>query len=215
MRLETIEMDIDIERTTFYSVAKRIMDIVLSITLVILTAPIMLIAAIAIKLTSPGRIIFRQKRAGRYGKIFTMLKFRTMVDNVDNEDDILNHPDGQNGPVFKLKDDPRITKIGKILRRTSIDELPQLINVLKGDMSIIGPRPLPLNQVRFDTLAERARLSVKPGITGLWQVSGRADLPYEEWIQLDLYYVAHRSLRLDLWILLKTIPAVLSGRGAY
>ena len=115
----------------------------------------------------------------------------------------------------KLKNDPRVTFLGRFLRTTSMDELPQIINVLRGHMSLVGPRPLPLDEVRFDTFAERARLTVKPGMTGLWQVSGRADIPYDEWLELDLYYVQNRSLALDLLILLRTIPAVLSCRGAY
>ncbi len=198
-----------------YLIIKRITDIILSVILLILTAPIMLLAAIAIKLTSKGDIIFKQKRAGQYGKIFIMFKFRTMYDDDETHQKVLRDPNGKNGPAFKLKNDPRITPVGRFLRKTSIDELPQLINVLKGDMSFVGPRPLPLNQVRFDTESERLRLTVKPGITGLWQVSGRADIPYDDWIKLDLYYIQHRSLWLDFWIMLKTIPAVISGRGAY
>ncbi len=198
-----------------YLIVKRIIDVLISVVLLILSSPILLLAGIAIKLTSRGPVIFKQKRAGQYGKIFTMLKLRTMTDDVENHKSVLNDPNGQNGPAFKLKDDPRITPVGKILRKTSIDELPQLINVIKGDMSIVGPRPLPLSQVKFDTLAERMRLTVKPGITGLWQVSGRADIPYEEWIKLDLYYIEHRGIVFDFWIMLKTIPAVIFGKGAY
>ncbi len=213
---ESMTIEIKANKTTCcYLIAKRIIDILLSIILLVLTCPILVLAMIAIKLTSKGPVIFSQKRAGQYGKIFVMFKLRTMDNNIENHKEILKDPNGQNGPAFKLRDDPRITPVGKILRKTSIDELPQLINVLKGDMSIVGPRPLPLEQVKFDTIAERARLTVKPGITGLWQVSGRADIPYEEWIKLDLYYIEHRSFWLDFWIMLKTVPAVIFGKGAY
>ncbi len=198
-----------------YAFLKRVIDLGLGVILFVVFLPVMVIVGIMIKLDSSGPIIFRQKRAGYMGKPFVMYKFRTMVENVKNEEEIFNNPAGKNGAVFKLKDDPRITPIGRILRKLSIDELPQLVNIIKGEMSLVGPRPLPLNQVRFDTLPERVRLMVKPGLTGLWQVSGRADIPYEEWIELDYYYVLNRSLWFDLMILLKTIPAVLSCKGAY
>lgn len=199
-----------------YAFAKRIIDIVGSILLLVITSPVLLISAVLIKLTSPGPVIFKQKRAGLMGRPFVMYKLRTMVDGMEDTTSIANgYPSGVNGAVFKLKDDPRITPVGKVLRKLSIDELPQLVNVLKGQMSLVGPRPLPLDQIRFDTIQERARLTVKPGLTGLWQVSGRSDIPYDEWIELDYYYVVNRSLWLDLIIILKTIPAVLSCRGAY
>ncbi len=197
-----------------YAVAKRVLGVVGGVILLILSLPVLILAAIAIKLTSKGPVFFTQRRAGLYGRPFTMFKLRTMVQSFKDET-ILFREDGKNGPAFKLKNDPRITRVGQLLRRTSIDELPQLLNVILGDMSLVGPRPLPLHQVRLDNLEERARLSVRPGLTGLWQVSGRADVPYEEWLAMDFYYIQHRDLWLDFLILLKTIPAVLSCRGAY
>jgi len=176
----------------------------------------MLAVAVAIKLTSRGPVLFRHQRAGMNGRPFTMYKFRSMVDGAHE-----HHPrrDGLNdmleGPVFKLHDDPRLTRIGRFLRRTSIDELPQLFNILRGEMALVGPRPLPLEEVMLTTPAERRRIQVVPGLTCLWQISGRCEIPYSEWVQLDLLYIQNRSLLLDLEILLKTVPAVLSCRGAY
>jgi len=197
-----------------YQVIKRILDVSLSIFLLILSLPILIVAGIAIKITSKGPVIFKQRRAGLCGRPFTMYKLRTMVRDMDDEMILFRQGQG-NSPVFKLKDDPRITRVGRFLRRTSIDELPQLVNVILGDMSLVGPRPLPLDQVRLTNLEERSRLSVKPGLTGLWQVSGRADVPYTEWLAMDFYYIQHRDLWLDFLILLKTVPAVLSCKGAY
>jgi len=203
-------------RPAGYVIAKRIIDIVGALVLGVLTGPLIAIAALAIKLTSRRRrVIFTQQRAGRLGRPFTMYKLRSMVAQTPHESIIFRNANGRNVPALKLKDDPRITTVGRFLRRTSIDELPQLINVIRGHMSLVGPRPLPLDEVRLDTLPERARLSIKPGLTGLWQVSGRADVPYDEWVELDLYYVMHRSIWLDLQILLRTIPAVITCRGAY
>lgn len=197
-----------------YMIAKRIMDVVLASLMLLVCLPILVVAGLAIALTSRGPVVFRQKRAGLMGRTFTMYKLRTM--NAEQTQDIYyGPPEGRNGPAFKLKNDPRITAVGRILRQTSIDELPQLVNVILGQMTLVGPRPLPLDQVRVDSIEERSRLTVKPGLTGLWQVSGRADVPYESWIEMDLYYVQHQSFRLDMKILLKTIPAVLSCRGAY
>ncbi len=197
-----------------YRICKRIFDVVLASVAFLVSLPILLIAGLAIRLTSRGPVIFKQKRAGLMGKTFTMYKLRTM--KAGQTGDVYYGPqEGRNGPAFKLKNDPRITWVGRFLRRTSIDELPQLMNVIMGQMSLVGPRPLPLDQVRVDSVEERSRLTVKPGITGLWQVSGRADVPYEAWIEMDLYYVQHQSLWLDAQILFKTIPAVLSCRGAY
>jgi lipopolysaccharide/colanic/teichoic acid biosynthesis glycosyltransferase len=175
----------------------------------------MVISAVLIKLTSRGPIFFSQKRAGKMGKPFTMHKFRTMKIACDDDVYPKEFIGGWNGPVFKDRNDPRITWVGKWLRKMSIDELPQLINVIRGEMSLVGPRPLPLDQVRFDSVEEKSRLTVKPGITGLWQVSGRSDIPYDEWLEMDLYYIQHQSLWLDVQLLLQTIPAVLSGKGAY
>ncbi len=198
-----------------YLRVKRVIDILLAVLAGAVLSPVMIVAAVVIKLTSRGPVIFKQTRAGKMGHTFTMFKFRTMRQGADEDHGVLHDSNGRNGSAFKLKNDPRITSVGRFLRRTSIDELPQLLNVIRGDMSLVGPRPLPLCQVSLKTIEERARLSVKPGVTGLWQVSGRSDIPYDDWIELDFYYIEHRSTLMDLQILLRTVPAVLSCRGAY
>jgi lipopolysaccharide/colanic/teichoic acid biosynthesis glycosyltransferase len=178
----------------------------------------MLLIALVIKVTSPGPVIFKQARSGRHGKPFTMLKFRTMKIGAEQMLDEVKAMAGNemSGPVFKLENDPRIIPAGKFLRKFSLDELPQLFNVLMGDMSIVGPRPLPTYEVEeFTDLAHRRRLSVKPGLTCLWQVRGRnAITEFDDWVKLDLEYIDNWSLALDLSILLRTIPVVLTGRGA-
>lgn len=198
-----------------YPAAKRMLDCLLAVLLVLLAAPLMLSAAIAIKCTSRGPVLFRQLRAGQHGRPFVMYKFRSMIDGAEERRPELAGLNEARGPVFKLRDDPRLTRVGRWLRRTSIDEFPQLFNVLRGEMSLVGPRPLPVDEAAAASPAERRRLEVLPGLTCLWQVSGRCEIPYEEWMQLDLLYIANRSLALDLGILLRTVPAVLSGRGAY
>jgi lipopolysaccharide/colanic/teichoic acid biosynthesis glycosyltransferase len=197
-----------------YLAAKRVMDVILAGLCMLVFLPLMMIVGLLIKLTSRGPILFKQQRAGKWGDPFTIYKFRTMI-STQSKEIFYSGANGRNGPVFKLKNDPRITWIGRWLRRTSIDELPQLFNILRGEMTLVGPRPLPLDQVRLDSIEERTRLSVKPGLTGLWQVSGRADVPYEEWVEMDSYYVQHRNFWMDVLILARTIPAVLSCRGAY
>lgn len=178
--------------------------------------PAVILAAVAIRLTSPGPVFFRQKRAGRNGVPFTMYKLRTMYNGADDDKVLFRSLNSlPTGPCFKMKNDPRVTRIGRWLRRASIDELPQFWNVIRGDMSLVGPRPLPLDEVRVDTPDQRLRLSIKPGITCLWQISGRTEIPYHEWLALDAWYVRNRSALLDLQILIKTVPAVLSARGAY
>ena len=173
-------------------------------------------AAIIIKWTSPGPVFFRQKRAGLNGKPFTMYKFRTMVSNAEQLQHELASLNEMAGPVFKVANDPRVTKFGRWLRKKSIDEFPQLLNVLHGDMSLVGPRPLPVEEVnRFDDLSHRRRLSVKPGLTCLWQVGGRNEVrDFKECVRLDLEYIDHWSLWLDIKILWRTIPVVLLGKGA-
>lgn len=194
---------------------KAILDRILAAAGLIVSFPILLVAALLIKLTSPGPILFIQERGGLNGRPFPMLKFRTMGVGAEAERALLLHANQMDGPVFKIADDPRVTAVGRILRRTSIDELPQLVNVLLGHMSLVGPRPLPLVETRELTGVHRRRLSVKPGITGLWQVSGRNDLTFDEWMALDLQYIDSWSLGLDLAILLRTLPALVSGRGAW
>lgn len=194
---------------------KRILDVSLALVLLLVLAPLFLVTAIAIRATSPGPILFAQQRIGYNKRRFYMLKFRTMTADAEERLSELECRNEASGPVFKLADDPRITPLGRLLRRTSIDELPQLINVLKGEMSLVGPRPLPLRDVSgFDENRHRRRFSVRPGMTGLWQVSGRSSLPFERWMELDLQYIDEWSLGLDLRILARTIPAVIREEGA-
>jgi exopolysaccharide biosynthesis polyprenyl glycosylphosphotransferase len=194
--------------------SKRILDVAVSMMLLVLTMPVLLIAALAIRLTSPGSILFKQERIGLNGRIFTLYKFRTMIDNAHELRGEVNHLNEMTGPVFKAKDDPRVTPIGRWLRKFSLDEVPQLWNVLKGDMSLVGPRPPIPEEVASYHRWHRRRLSMKPGLTCLWQVSGRNDIDFDRWMQLDLQYIDNWSPSLDLKILLRTIPAVLSGKGA-
>jgi lipopolysaccharide/colanic/teichoic acid biosynthesis glycosyltransferase len=198
-----------------YRALKRGVDVVLSLVLIILLSPLMLATALLVKLTSRGPVVFRQTRAGKGGRPFTMYKFRTMRVGAEDDVDFLRGRNYQNGPVFKLPEDPRLTWAGKFLRRSSIDELLQLFNVLRGEMSLVGPRPLWLPEAQRCRGAARLRTSVKPGLTCLWQISGRSELSYEQWILLDLYYIRSRSLLLDGLIIAQTFPAVLSGHGAY
>jgi exopolysaccharide biosynthesis polyprenyl glycosylphosphotransferase len=194
---------------------KRAIDIAAAAAGMVLLIPVFAVIAIAVKATSRGPAIFGQERYGWRKRRFTMYKFRTMVVDADVLQDSLESRNEAAGPVFKIKDDPRVTPIGRFLRKSSLDELPQLWNVLRGEMSLVGPRPLPLRDVRqFENAWLMRRFSVVPGMTGLWQVSGRSDLSFEDWIQLDLRYIDRWSLRLDAELLLRTIPAVVWGQGA-
>jgi len=194
---------------------KRTLDICISLILIIIFSPLFFITAILVKVTSPGPAFFIQERVGLNKRRFRLYKFRTMVVDAEQKLPELEHLNEASGPVFKIKDDPRITPVGKFLRKTSIDELPQLINVLKGDMSLVGPRPLPVRDYEgFDYDWHRRRFSVRPGITCLWQVSGRSSICFEKWMELDMEYIDHWSLWLDFKILAKTIPAVLNRSGA-
>lgn len=194
---------------------KRGLDVILSAILLVMLVPLLLLVAALIKFTSPGPVLFTQKRVGYNKRIFKIYKFRTMTLGAEQRIKELEHLNEVSGPVFKIKNDPRITPVGKLLRKTSIDELPQLFNVLKGDMSLVGPRPLPERDYEgFNQDWQRRRFSVRPGITCLWQVKGRSFIPFEKWMQLDLQYIDTWSLWLDLEILLKTIPAILRGSGA-
>jgi len=199
-------------------IIKRMIDFVASLILIILLGPLLLAAAILVKLTSSGPVLFVQRRVGYNKREFHIYKFRTMVVKAEEKLREIEHLNEVTGPVFKIKNDPRITPIGRFLRRTSIDELPQLFNVLKGDMSLVGPRPLQMRDYDLFTKDcedwQRCRFSVRPGITCLWQVSGRSSMPFEKWMELDLQYVQKWSLRLDFEILARTIPAVLKGSGA-
>ena len=193
---------------------KRVLDILISSVALIIIPPVMLAVALAIKSDSPGPVFFKQRRVGLKGKIFTLYKFRSMFKNAEELRKRLERFNEMTTPVFKIKDDPRVTRIGRFIRKFSIDELPQLFNVLKGDMSLVGIRPpLPEEVEKYDGRHLR-RLSIKPGITGIWQVSGRNEIDFEEWIKLDLHYIDSWSPALDLKLLIKTVPAVIFANGA-
>lgn len=194
---------------------KRAMDVVIASLGLILLSPLLLIIAAVIKLDSPGPAVFEQTRIGRAGRPFTLFKFRSMHQGAESEQKSLLDLNEAVGPIFKIKDDPRRTKLGRLLRRTSLDEFPQLYNVLRGEMSLIGPRPALPSEVERYQEWHKKRLQTRPGITGLWQVSGRSDLTFDEMVLLDIYYVENWSLLLDLRVALKTIPAWLLGTGAY
>ncbi len=195
---------------------KRFMDIVLAIIALLLGAPIFLATALLVKITSPGPIIFSQVRVGRFGRHFKFYKFRSMyIDAEARKAELLKHNESGDGVIFKMKHDPRITPVGRFIRKFSIDELPQLFNVILGDMSLVGPRPPLPSEVRTYTLEERKRLNITPGITCLWQVSGRSELPFSQQIALDKEYIASQSAWKDFLILMKTIPAILTGKGAW
>ena len=198
-----------------YLFIKRLMDIMGASIGIILTAPIMLVIAILVKLEDPkGPILFSQIRNGEYPKTFKMYKFRSMYVDAEERLEEIMHLNEQSGPAFKIKDDPRITKVGKFIRKTSLDELPQLFNVLKGDMSLVGPRPAIPREVEQYTPYQRQRLLVKPGLTCIWQVSGRNNIGFDEWVELDIKYIKTRNLWLDIKLILLTIPAMLGDENA-
>ncbi|WP_342673057.1 sugar transferase [Chloroflexus islandicus] len=202
-------------RTKLLTRLKRVLDITVASIAIVLTAPIMLITAILIKLESPGPVIFKQVRVGKDGEHFYCYKFRSMYVDAEQRLRELQAQNEADGPVFKMKRDPRVTRVGRVIRKLSIDELPQLFNVLQGDMSLVGPRPALPSEVAKYTYEQLGRLHAIPGITGLQQVSGRSDLDFKRWVELDLQYIAEQSIWKDFEILLRTIPAVLLGRGAY
>jgi exopolysaccharide biosynthesis polyprenyl glycosylphosphotransferase len=196
-------------------VAKRVLDVCISSILLVGLAPLFGIVALLIKLTSPGPVFFVQSRLGYNKRRFKLYKFRSMAKDAEEKIVEIEHLNEASGPVFKIKNDPRVTALGRFLRKNSIDELPQLFNVLRGDMSLVGPRPLPVRDYEgFSEDWHRRRFSVRPGITCLWQINGRSSLPFDKWMKLDLLYIDRWSLRLDLEILLKTIPAVWKSYGA-
>jgi exopolysaccharide biosynthesis polyprenyl glycosylphosphotransferase len=196
-------------------VTKRTVDLVGASTALIVLAPVLLVAAVAIKLTSPGPVLFAQERYGLNRRRFRMYKLRTMVADAEALQVTLEERNEASGPVFKIREDPRITRVGRVLRRISLDEIPQLLNVLRGEMSLVGPRPLPTRDVhRFTEAALMRRFSIRPGVTCLWQIGGRSNLGFDDWIRLDLKYIDEWSMALDVEILLKTVPAVVRGTGA-
>jgi exopolysaccharide biosynthesis polyprenyl glycosylphosphotransferase len=197
-------------------VVKRALDIVVSALGMILLAPVFLAIAIAVKLSSPGPVFFSQVRVGRYGRHFNFYKFRSMRQDAESlKDGLKKQNESKDGVIFKMKDDPRITKVGRFLRRTSLDELPQLWNVFIGDMSLVGPRPPVPSEVQEYTLEDRKRLDVIPGITCLWQIKGRSEIPFHEQVRLDKEYILAPGIWKDLVILLKTVPPIIGGKGAY
>ncbi|ENH98101.1 priming glycosyltransferase [Gracilibacillus halophilus YIM-C55.5] len=210
------EQSIVVNDSPFYLFMKRMMDICLSIIGLILLSPIFIITAILIKIEDPkGPILFNQNRVGKLEKQFKMYKFRSMVSNAEELKLRLLDQNEAEGPVFKIKDDPRVTKVGRFIRKTSIDELPQLINVLKGQMSLVGPRPpLPDEVAQYNTY-EKQRLLVKPGLTCYWQVSGRSNLGFEEWVELDVKYIEERNLLLDIKLIFKTFIVLFGSKDAY
>ena len=196
-----------------YAVAQRVLDVVVAALALPLVLPILALCAIAICIDSPGAPFFAQQRTGRGGRRFRMYKLRTMVKNAAELKQQYAHLNELSWPDFKITDDPRMTRVGRFLRRTSLDELPQMLNVLRGDMTLVGPRPTSFDASTY-SLWHTARLDVKPGLTGLWQVSGRNELDFDERLRLDIAYIRNRCLRLDLLILLRTARAVFTGRGA-
>ena len=213
-------IDIDLENiqtnnSIFYIVSKRIIDIIGSLAGLIFLSPLFLIVAILIKLEDPkGKVFFSQERNGKYPGTFKMYKFRSMVHNAEELLEKLKDQNEQTGPVFKIKEDPRITRVGKFIRKTSIDELPQLFNVLRGDMSLVGPRPPIPHEVGQYTLYQMQRLAVKPGLTCIWQVSGRNNIGFNEWVDLDIEYIRKRSLLLDIKLIFKTFFVLFGDENA-
>jgi len=202
-------------RTKLLNQLKRVLDVSVASVALVAASPLMALTALAIKLESPGPVLFKQIRVGKNGEPFSCLKFRSMYVDAEARLRELASQNEADGPVFKMKRDPRVTKVGRIIRKLSIDELPQLINVLRGDMSLVGPRPALPSEVAQYTYEQLRRLHAIPGITGLQQVSGRSDIDFKRWVELDLQYIAEQSIWTDIVILFKTIPAVLFSKGAY
>jgi len=198
-----------------YALSKRVFDIVVASFALVLLVPIIPLIAVMIKLDTSGPVFFRQQRVGRRGRVFHFYKFRSMFTGADERKKELEALNEQDGPVFKVRSDPRVTNVGRFLRRSSLDEIPQIFNVVKGEMSIVGPRPPVPSEVERYHPWHRRRLEVRPGITCLWQISGRSHLSFDEWMRLDMEYLKHRNFRTDLLIFFKTIPAVIARRGAY
>ncbi len=211
----TPESAVVLKRKLVYQLVKRIFDIIASIVGLIVLSPLFLIVAVLIKHEDGGPIFFVQERTGLNNKPFRMYKFRTMCENAAEMHKFLLEQNELDGPAFKMKEDPRITHVGKLLRRTSIDELPQLLNILKGEMSVVGPRPLPVYETDQMTAYQKTRHLVKPGLTCYWQVMGRTEVPFDEWMELDQKYLEKRSLATDIGLIVMTFRALTAGDGAY
>ena len=210
-----VEFDnIDENKKRIYEISKRAIDIIGAGSGLLLLSPVIAIVACAVKFTSKGPVFFSQKRVGKNGELFDMYKFRSMVVNAEELKEKLAHQNEMSGPMFKMKDDPRVTKVGKFIRKTSLDELPQLWNVLKGDMSLVGPRPsLPKEVAQFEKWMYK-RLSVKPGLTCFWQVSGRNNIDFEDWMKLDIKYVDERNIWIDIKLIFKTVRVLFGDKNA-
>ena len=206
---------VEVNNSIFYRFCKRTIDIVGSAVGLIVLSPVFLVVSVLIFIEDRGNVIFTQERNGLNDSVFVMYKFRSMVKNAPDLRAEMEKYNELDGPAFKMKNDPRITKIGAFIRRTSIDELPQLVNVLMGNMSLVGPRPLPTYETEQCTPYQRQRTLVKPGLTCYWQISGRNDISFDEWIEMDLRYIREASLWTDIKILFLTVKAVLLGKGAY
>ncbi|MDH3216971.1 MAG: exopolysaccharide biosynthesis polyprenyl glycosylphosphotransferase [Candidatus Krumholzibacteria bacterium] len=206
---------VKIRSSPAYEICKRLFDLTVGCVVMVLLLPIIPLIAIMIKLDSPGPVFFEQNRVGRYGRIFRFYKFRSMYREAERQKQEFESLNEQEGPVFKIRSDPRVTSVGGFLRRSSLDEIPQILNVLKGDMSLVGPRPHMPSEVAQYEPWHRQRLEIKPGITCLWQISGRSHVNFEEWMRLDIEYLRSRSFMTDLSIIVKTLPAVIQRKGAY
>ncbi len=200
---------------SYKQAGKRLFDFFATFLGVIFLFPVFVVIAMLIKADTPGPMFYRSKRYGRKGRIFNMYKFRSMVRDADKFLEQISHKNEVDGPIFKIKEDPRVTALGRFLRKYSLDELPQIFNVLKGDMSLVGPRPLPINQIEKQDLRQLQRLEVRPGITGLWQIRGRSDISFSRFVKWDIWYIKNWSFWLDMNILFQTIPVVFRGKGAY
>lgn len=213
--LHLIEKERTVVKPLFYRVVKRAADIICSLTALVVLSPVFLITAVAIRLEDGGPVFYVQKRNGLNGKVFRMYKFRSMCRNAEEIHKQLLEQNELDGPAFKLKDDPRVTRVGRFIRRTSIDELPQLVNIIKGEMSIVGPRPLPTYETEQCNDYQKRRLLVKPGLTCYWQICGRSDVPFDEWIEMDLKYIRDAGVWVDFKMIVKTVVTVITGKGAY
>ena len=215
LKVELENIEENKENLKFYEIFKRGIDIIGAGSGLLLLSPVIAIVACAVKFTSKGPIFFSQKRVGKNGQLFDMYKFRSMVVNAEELKEKLAHQNEMSGPMFKMKDDPRVTKVGKFIRKTSLDELPQLWNVLKGDMSLVGPRPsLPKEVAQFEDWMHK-RLEVKPGLTCYWQVSGRNNIDFEDWMKLDIKYVEEKSTWVDIKLIFKTVGVLLGDKNAH